>query len=96
METRQSKLKRSLENNEKRKSKCSRAETPDQPMTTKIVDLNDDCLLKIFGHLDLKSLLNVAIANEWLRPAVVDVHKQKYGAKPIRILNGFLFKNTIA
>lgn len=32
-------------------------------------NVNDFCLIEIFGHLDLQSLYNVAIANEWQRVA---------------------------
>lgn len=55
------------------------------PKPTKIIDLNDDCLMKIFNRLDLKNLFNVAIANEWLRPAAADVYKQKFGSKSVII-----------
>lgn len=51
----------------------------------KIVDLNDFCLINIFGHLDLKSLLNVADTNKQLRPAAFDVYKRKFGAKIVDI-----------
>lgn len=52
---------------------------------TTIVDLNDDCLSEIFDYLELKCLLSVAVANEWLRPAAVDVYKRKRGAKRLEI-----------
>ena len=54
-----------------------------QPM--KITDLDDDCLEKIFENLDLRSLFNVAVANEWLRPAARVVYKRKFGVKYVRI-----------
>lgn len=49
----------------------------------KIVDLNDDCLRKIFGYLNLESLLNVSITNKWLKPAAADVFRRKYGKKEV-------------
>lgn len=60
----------------------------DEPKsTTKIIDLNDDCLVKIFNYLDLQNLFNAAVANEWLRPATHDVYKRKFGTKPVHICN---------
>lgn len=56
----------------------------DQPM--KITDLDDACLEKIFGHLDLRGTFNVAVANEWLRPAAGVVFKREFGLKEIRIV----------
>lgn len=83
-------MKRARENAEREHSKWQRTASPEKPLsvavpTTKIVDLNDDCLKKIFGYLNLQSLFNVAIANKWLRPAARAVHSRKYAAKPIRI-----------
>lgn len=57
----------------------------DQPM--KITDVDDDCLVKIFDHLDLHSLFHVAVANEWLRPAAGVVYKRKFGTKEVFIKN---------
>lgn len=48
----------------------------EQPL--KIVDLNDDCLVNIFNRLGPISLVNVAIANEWLRPAARFVYKRQF------------------
>lgn len=56
-------------------SKCS----------TKIIDVNDDCLEKLFELLDLQSLFNMALANEWLRPAANEVYKRKFGQKEVRL-----------
>lgn len=50
-----------------------------QPRSTKIIDLNDDCLMKIFDHLDLSNLFNVAVSNEWLRTAARSVYRRKIG-----------------
>lgn len=71
----------------KQYNKRQQLESPAEsmPKVTRIIDLNDDCLVKIFGHLDLQSLFNVAVANEWLRPAAGDVYKRKYGAKSVQI-----------
>lgn len=49
---------------------------------TKMIDLDDDCLERIFHHLDLISLFNVAVANEWMRPAARSVYKRPFGHKP--------------
>lgn len=52
---------------------------------TKIVSLNDDCLMKVFSRLKLSDLCKVAIASEWLRPAAVDVYSRKFASKPVKI-----------
>lgn len=52
---------------------------------TKITDLNDDCLTKIFGYLNLPNLLNVAVSNEWLRPAANLVYRHRFGKNRIKI-----------
>lgn len=54
-------------------------------VTTKIINLNDDCLLAIFEHLDDKSLFNVAVASEWLRPAAAYVYKRKFATNEIEL-----------
>lgn len=54
---------------------------------TRIIGLNDDCLMKIFEPLDLQSLFNVAIASEWLRPAARSVYERNFGAIPLEIAN---------
>lgn len=70
--------------------KRQRLKSLDQSATmmpiTKIIDLNDDCLVKIFEPLDLCSLFNVAIASEWLRPAARMAYKRsEFGAKHVEI-----------
>lgn len=55
----------------------------DQKM--RIVDLNDDCLAKIFRYLNLESLLNISMANKWLAPAAADTFKRRYGKKEVLI-----------
>lgn len=52
--------------------------TPGSPAPKKIIDLIDDCLETIFGHLDLHSLFSVGVASEWLRPAANVVYKRKF------------------
>lgn len=80
-------MKRTRKNYEGPKNKRQRVDSSDEPAdkTTKIVDLNDDCLVKILEHLDLQSLFNVAIASEWLRLAAGDVYKRELGTTPIEI-----------
>lgn len=51
--------------------------------TTKITDLNDDCLERIFMLLELKNLLNVMLTNKWLGPAARQVYKRKFGAHKV-------------
>lgn len=51
----------------------------EQPVKqTKIIDLSDDCLVNIFNHLNLMDLFNVAVSNEYLRPAANEVYKRKF------------------
>lgn len=58
----------------------SKRQQPNQSKNPlKITDLNEICLEKIFRHLDLTSLFNVAIANEWLRPAAREIYQHRYG-----------------
>lgn len=59
----------------------------DDPSTPqlKIIGLNDDCLVKVFDYLSLLELFNVAIANEWLRPAAAAVYKRRFGGYPVTI-----------
>lgn len=56
-----------------------------QGPNTRIIDVNDDCLRKISQYLDLHNFFNVAIANEYLRPAAAEVYKHKYGEKDVNI-----------
>lgn len=51
----------------------------------KFNDLNDFCLLNIFGHLDLQSLLNVANTSKRLQELVLDVYKRRFGEKTVSI-----------
>lgn len=75
---------------------------PKEP--TKIIALNEDSLEKIFNRLDLQSLFNVAIANEWLRPVAGKIYNQKFRARTVHVKpsksNGILplteFEDTIA
>lgn len=60
--------------------------SPPPPTTpTKIIDLDDDCLVKCFIPLDLPSLFAVSVANEWLRSSAGFVYKQKFGVKKVQI-----------
>lgn len=45
----------------------------------KITDLDDICLEKVFDHLDLISLFNVAVANQSLRSAARQIYKRRFG-----------------
>lgn len=60
------------------------AEEPKQ--STKITGLNDDCLEKVFIRLTLVDLFNVAVANQWLRPAANAVYKRKFGKKEVHLI----------
>lgn len=78
--------KRHRKNDKNLLHKKQRTELPDDAEEKmKIVDLNDDCLVKIFGYLNVESLSNVAISNKWLKPAATNVFKRKYGKKEVVI-----------
>lgn len=51
----------------------------------KLNDLNDFCLLKILGRLDLQSLLNAADTNKRLRSLATDVYNRGSGTKTVDI-----------
>lgn len=59
--------------------KIQRPNSPSPPELAKITDLDDYCLEKIFTHLDVPSLFNVAASNAWLRPAAQYIYKRKFG-----------------
>lgn len=63
--------------------KSQRPNTPPPVQPMKITDLDDVCLEKIFGHLDMYNLFNVAVSNEWLRPAAQFIYKRKFGTKMV-------------
>lgn len=65
-------------------SECQQLQTAGQSTTTKITDLNDDCLVKCFKYLDLISLFKVSVASKWLRPAANDVYNRKFGSNKVR------------
>lgn len=67
--------------------KRQRLESDDKQLNqpSKITDLDDLCLVKIFKHLNLKELLNVCETNKLLIPAARHVYKCKFGTKTVRI-----------
>lgn len=66
------------------KSQCKEKPVNEVMPPTKIIDLNDDCLEKVFNHLDVvENLFNVAAANGFLVPAAAIVYKRKFGAKSV-------------
>lgn len=85
---------RRRKNDESFQIKSQLPELPDET-TTKIIDLNDDCLIKIFGHLDLQNLFNVAVANEFLRPAAYAVYKREFTQKRVVITPHTSFPSKI-
>lgn len=52
--------------------------------SSKITDINIDCLEAIFSYLSLVDLLNVADSNNYLREAAAVVFVQKFGKKPVQ------------
>lgn len=53
----------------------------------KITDLNEFCLKNICSHLNLSSLLNVAMANKKLQLAATSTFRSKYGTTSIWLQN---------
>ncbi|XP_055306317.1 uncharacterized protein LOC129570651 [Sitodiplosis mosellana] len=53
--------------------------------TTKLTDVNADCLEHIFKHLSLIDLLNVADSNKQLKPAADLVFASQYGKRSMNI-----------
>lgn len=87
-------MKRQHENDESNQCEMQRTESSPEPIQpTKIIDVNNDCLEKIFHKLDLQSLFNVSIANEWLRPAAGEIYNSKFGTKLVKI---FPFTSRLA
>lgn len=62
----------------------------------KITDLNDHCLQKIFGYLNVDSLFNVAVCNAYLRPAAAVAYERKFGALQVRIYKNPCLSQTIS
>lgn len=58
---------------------------PTDPNAKKIIHLDDLCLEKTFEYLNFQSLFNVAIANEFLRPAAARVYNRRFGRHPVYI-----------
>lgn len=76
--------KRQLEHEDSAFKKIQRSESA-QPV--KIINLSNNCLEKIFMLLDLKYLLNVAIANKKLQPAAHAVFEHEFGVKKVLLHN---------
>ena len=90
-----SSAKRLGEHDENALSKRQRLTSPpteEPPQPTKIIDLIDDCLEKIFELLDFEDLLNVAAANKFLRPAANAVYNRKFDTKKVS-LQTFFFRS---
>lgn len=52
------------------------SKTPPAAEKKKITDFCDEILLSVFANLDIRSLIKVAISNEWLRPAAGEVYRK--------------------
>lgn len=64
----------------KHQNKKEKQENPSRPLfTTKITDINDDCLEQIFRHLPFRDFLNVADTTKRFKNAVELVYANKYG-----------------
>lgn len=64
--------------------KTQRPNTPSEPLPPPtLTDLDYNCLEKIFVHLDLASLFNVAAANAYLRSTAQHIYKHKFGQRMV-------------
>lgn len=52
---------------------------------TKITDLNEYCLEKIFDHLDVQDLFSVANSNKWLQHSAASVYGRKFSKSPVNL-----------
>lgn len=80
--------KRQCEMVERSPKKCQRRQA------TKITDLNDDCLEKIFKSFDIQNLFDVAVSNEWLRPAANAAYTRQFGAYKVRLYDVHTIQNA--
>lgn len=68
-------------NNESKKQKMEKMEGVDDPCSTmKITDLNIDCLEKVFNHLGINDLFNIAELNLHLREAAKLSYRHRFRA----------------
>lgn len=87
------KRRRDMEEEEQRKQKKNEAaiesKTATEPSTfqTKLTDVNDDCLEKIFMHFDLDDFLNIAHANKELKTGADLAFSRKFGKTQFVINN---------
>lgn len=58
-------------------------ETESITFQTKLTDINDDCLEKVFMHLSLDVLLNILHTNTQLKPAADMAFAQKFAKQDI-------------
>lgn len=63
--------------------------------TTKITDLNQFCLEKIFMQLDIESLFNVANANKWLELSAASVYGRRFRNSQVNVCSKRTCKQTV-
>lgn len=68
-----------------RQNRSNDLSVSDQSNGMKITKLNNDCLAEIFSHLDLRSLIRVAVSSELLRVAACFAFHRKYSTKTVEI-----------
>lgn len=59
--------------------------------TTKLIDVNDDCLQMIFEHLTFSDLFNLAIANRCLSEAASSVFRRQYSREEFKFTQYSIF-----
>lgn len=63
----------------------SEPEAIDESTTTKLTDINDDCLEHIFLYLSIEDLLNIAYTSKQLKPAAELAFSNNSGMKKMEI-----------
>lgn len=67
----------------------------DEQIPTKITDLNQFCLEKIFMMLDVESLFNVANANKWLEQSAASVYGRRFNKSPVNLCSKRTCKQSV-
>lgn len=65
--------------------KKSEPEAINESTTTKLTDINDDCLEHIFLYLNIEDLVNIAYTSKQLKPAAESAFSSNFGRKKMLI-----------
>lgn len=73
---------------EENHSKLQKIETAEELPSTKLTDVNNDCLEAVFKHLCINDLLNIAHTSKQLKPAADLAFTSKFGNKTFGLSKG--------